>query len=116
MTYELDPVPDGTPVVTCVYCGIQYTGGTPVHGAQVLKDHIMQCDKHPMFSIQQDRLQLRAALANLVGASTLPELYALKLTLLYAPGLKESPDGAAMIGGIDALIISIESELEAEGV
>lgn len=35
-------------VVYCVYCGHEYPAGTPQAKAQVLTDHIAQCEEHPM--------------------------------------------------------------------
>lgn len=116
MSYDLERLPDGTHVVTCMYCGSHCPGSTRTHAVEILKGHTAECKKHPMFALRKDRDQLRAALANLVGASTLPELYAMKLTLLRAPGFKEAPDAGAIVGAIDALIISIELEAEVPSV
>lgn len=34
--------------LTCVFCGHAYPPGTPTHGADVLKQHVVQCPAHPM--------------------------------------------------------------------
>ena len=46
-------------VLTCVFCGEQYPAGTPAWGAQVLVDHIKQCNKHPLKAVIGERELLR---------------------------------------------------------
>jgi hypothetical protein len=35
-------------VLTCIYCGHAYPPGSPTHGAEVLTEHAMTCQKHPL--------------------------------------------------------------------
>lgn len=34
--------------LTCVYCGHEYSPGTPAHGVGALTEHIKVCPRHPM--------------------------------------------------------------------
>ncbi|SDF23385.1 DHH family phosphoesterase [Phytopseudomonas seleniipraecipitans] len=72
-------------VLTCVYCAHEYPQGTPAAGDQVLTDHIRQCPKHPMREAEQTILQLREALAGLLGESTLFGLAHLEAGLGLVP-------------------------------
>jgi ribosomal 50S subunit-associated protein YjgA (DUF615 family) len=49
-------------VVTCVYCGHKYEGGTPESQDKRLTDHIAGCEKHPMHKVVQEREQYLAEL------------------------------------------------------
>ncbi|NUP08376.1 MAG: hypothetical protein HOW73_20190 [Polyangiaceae bacterium] len=49
-------------VVTCVYCGHAYPPGSPTHGAELLKEHIRMCEKHPMREIETALKDARDAL------------------------------------------------------
>ena len=42
--------------INCVYCGHRYgpDPGTPVAMAEVLKKHIEQCPKHPLFQARKE--------------------------------------------------------------
>lgn len=44
-------------VVTCVYCGHEYEGGTPVSQDERLTAHIEQCEKHPMAKLKADHAE-----------------------------------------------------------
>lgn len=50
--------------VNCVYCGYQYgpDENTPVAFADVLKEHIARCPKHPMSALTAENARLRAEL------------------------------------------------------
>lgn len=52
-------------MVNCVYCGHRYgpAEDTPVSMADVLKEHIEHCPKHPMSKIKAENDQLTAELA-----------------------------------------------------
>jgi hypothetical protein len=41
------------PTINCVYCGHQYAPGTPATHAEVLKEHIEQCEAHPMSKLKK---------------------------------------------------------------
>lgn len=89
------PSPEQTEsTLTCVYCGQPYPPGTPSHGASVLTQHILRCDKHPM-------RKLRVALAELVGASTLGDLASMEAMLRTIPTPDE--DKRAMLNAVHAL-------------
>jgi len=49
--------------INCVYCGHRYgpEKDTPVSMADVLKEHIEQCPKHPMSKLKQEIVQLKEA-------------------------------------------------------
>lgn len=49
-----------TNILTCVYCGHAYPPGTPSHGADVLTEHISQCEKHPIRPLSLEVEFLRA--------------------------------------------------------
>ncbi|NUP13831.1 MAG: hypothetical protein HOW73_47965 [Polyangiaceae bacterium] len=49
-------------IVTCVYCGHAYPPGSETHGAEVLKEHIRSCEKHPMREIELALKDARDAL------------------------------------------------------
>lgn len=74
------------PVVTCVYCGMEYPAGTPAHGGQVqaLTDHIKVCPKHPMREAEVTIVKLRSALAGLVGVDGKEELEQMELMIRAA--------------------------------
>jgi len=57
-------------VVTCVYCGHAYPPGSPTHGAQLLKDHIAACEKHPMREVIAERDELGTLLAAIYRIDT----------------------------------------------
>ena len=50
--------------LSCVYCGHEYPADTPPSGAhvQVLTDHIRQCPKHPMRSLETANTEMRSLL------------------------------------------------------
>jgi len=84
-----------------VYCGHEYPQETPAHGDKVLTDHIEQCEKHPLRAVIVQRDRLRAALAELVGASTPDELNALEVGVRATAVCEE--DRAAALNAIHAL-------------
>src|SRR3990167_1655305 len=49
-------------ILTCIYCGHEYPQDTPTSGADVLKAHAEQCEKHPMAAIKAERDALLEAL------------------------------------------------------
>ena len=46
--------------INCVYCGHRYgpKKNTPVSMADVLKAHVEQCPRHPMFALKQENQRL----------------------------------------------------------
>lgn len=52
--------------VNCVYCGHRYgpRDKTPVAMADVLKEHIEQCPKHPMSALKRENEILRGMLGD----------------------------------------------------
>lgn len=54
--------------ITCVYCGHNYgpDDEVPTCMADVLKEHIEQCPKHPMSALKSEVERLRAALTIIV--------------------------------------------------
>ena len=64
--------------ITCVYCGMAYPEGTPTHGAQILTDHILVCEKHPVSKLRRDNEKLRNAVIRFVGAESIDELNAME--------------------------------------
>ena len=89
-------------LITCVYCGHEYPDQTPASGAQVLKDHIKICEKHPMREAEEKIRLLRKALSDLVGASETEELEQLELMLRTMPGIES--DKIVSINAIHALL------------
>ena len=89
-------------VLTCVYCGMEYPQDTPAWGNQILTDHIKVCEKHPMREAETKIIKLRAALADLVGASEKNELEQMELAMrsLIIP----EADRAVSINAIHALL------------
>jgi len=79
-----------------------YPEGTPPHGAKILTDHIKICEKHPMREAEAKISKLRAALSDLVGASTKEELRGMEIALQALP--VPDADKVAMINAIHALI------------
>jgi hypothetical protein len=56
--------------LTCVYCGHEFDPTGPAHGADVLKEHIVHCSKHPMAEVvkQRDKLvKVAVVTAGLIG-------------------------------------------------
>jgi hypothetical protein len=41
--------------LTCVFCGKHYPAGTPTWGAQILVDHVRNCEAHPLRSVIKER-------------------------------------------------------------
>lgn len=35
-------------IITCAFCGYEYTSGTPTSNHETLTDHIKKCFKHPL--------------------------------------------------------------------
>lgn len=56
--------------VNCVYCGHRYgpQKDTPVTQADMLKEHIAQCPKHPLAKAMAEIARLRARIARLEAA------------------------------------------------
>jgi len=54
--------------INCVYCGHRYGPKTdvPVSMAEVLKEHVETCPKHPMSKLKADVDRLTAALKEIV--------------------------------------------------
>lgn len=50
--------------VNCVYCGHRYgpDPGTPTSQADVLKAHVEQCERHPMFALKRRCAELESQL------------------------------------------------------
>lgn len=102
-TYEMED----KKLITCVYCGHEYPDQTPTHGAQVLKDHIKVCEKHPMREAEEKIKILWNALSGLIGAKTKEELQQMETMMVRATiGVKE--DKVHFINGIHALLKTID--------
>jgi len=52
--------------INCVYCGHQYgrKENTPVSMADILKEHIEKCPKHPLSKCKAENEQLNKTLQN----------------------------------------------------
>jgi hypothetical protein len=94
--------------VTCVYCGHAYPNETPTHGANVLKDHIKICPKHPMREAEQKIMLLRSALVGLVGSDDKKELEQMELMVRAIPAPDQ--DKANTINAIHAIIKTMSDE------
>jgi hypothetical protein len=92
-------------LITCVYCGHEYPNETPTHGAQILKDHIKVCKKHPMREVEETIRLLRSALVGLVGSDNPDELKEMEMALRILPAPEE--DKANSINAIRTLINTI---------
>lgn len=53
--------------INCVYCGHRYgpREGTPVSMADVLKEHIENCPKHPMAKLKKENEELKQRIIEL---------------------------------------------------
>lgn len=49
-------------VVTCIYCGKEYPGGTPASQDQRLTQHIKVCEKHPLRNAERRNQNLSQSL------------------------------------------------------
>ena len=94
-------------VVTCVYCGHEYPGGTPTAKHELLTEHIKNCEKHPMRGAEQTIAKLRSALVGLIGVESKEELDAMEIMLRRVP--TPESDRIAAINAIDALRQSAEN-------
>lgn len=47
--------------INCVYCGHRYgpKEDTPLSMADVLKEHIEHCEKHPMYALRKENAELK---------------------------------------------------------
>lgn len=95
-----------TTVITCVYCGHAYEEGTPSHAAEVLKEHINQCEKHPIKKALEDRAKLRAALVKLVGLDNPRELEEMKGVIKAFMSMTNTPhpEQEGILSAIQTLI------------
>lgn len=57
-------------VVTCVYCGQEYGGGTPTSQDERLTSHIKVCEKHPMRALQAECNRYEKALQQIMHLGT----------------------------------------------
>lgn len=89
-------------ILTCVYCGHEYSQDTPAHGSKVLTDHIAQCEKHPMREVIDQRDKLKSALAGLIGVSDSAELRSMESIIRLSPA--PAADKAAMLDAIHVLL------------
>jgi len=89
-------------LVTCVYCDHEYPDQTPTSGAQILKDHIKVCEKHPMREAEETIKLLRSALIGLVGSDDIDQLKEMELAMRLMPAPEE--DKACTINAIHAII------------
>ncbi len=55
--------------VNCVYCGYRYGSDSevPASMADVLKEHIEKCPKHPLFKANQELKRLNSTIKTLIG-------------------------------------------------
>ena len=56
-----------TQVLTCVYCGKAYEPGTPRSNHEALTEHILQCEKHPVFQLKTQFTAAMEALGIISG-------------------------------------------------
>jgi uncharacterized protein len=89
-------------LITCVYCGHKYPDQTLTSGAQILKDHIKVCEKHPMREAEEKIRKLRAALIGFIGESDKDGLKKIEISFDRIPGLQK--DKIAAINAIRALL------------
>ena len=92
---------DNTTILTCVYCGYQYTSGTPAAKHKSLTDHIKMCEKHPLREAEVKIEKLKAALVGILGVQSKEELDSMEIILRALPS--PASDKAAAIDAIDAL-------------
>ena len=52
-------------IVTCVYCGQEYTTGTPRAKSEALTVHIKICSAHPMRGLEQQLAAANESIAKL---------------------------------------------------
>lgn len=88
-------------VITCAYCGYQYTNETPAAKHQLLTDHIKICEKHPLRAAELKIEKLKTALICLIGVETKEELDAMEIIIHSTPGPES--DKVAAINAIDTL-------------
>ena len=88
--------------ITCVYCGHLYPEETPTSGAEVLKEHIKICEKHPMREAESKISILRKALIGLVGSEEKEELERMEIIMRTSPIPDE--DKASNINAIHAIM------------
>jgi len=71
--------------INCVYCGHRYgpKGDTPVAMADVLKDHIELCSKHPMSKLKADNKALKDKIRKVLDLSLTAETDKAAHSLLY---------------------------------
>ncbi len=93
---------NGTRVLTCVYCGHEYSQGTPAHGNKVLTDHIRVCEEHPLRAAEATIERLRSALVGIVGESDPESLRAMEAVVRLAPA--PDADKAVTLNAIHALL------------
>ena len=93
-------------VVTCVYCGHAYPTGSPTHGAQLLKDHIAICEKHPMREVIAERDELGALLAAVYRIDTTMT----EASMVAAAALAERVEKALAV--VDARALSARATKE----
>lgn len=100
-------------VVTCVYCGHEYSEGTPATKSRLLTGHIKVCEKHPMRAAEESIIQLRDALMGFIGIETTEELDAMELAVRSLPGPDE--DKAVAINALHALKATAPDQKGPEG-
>lgn len=54
-------------VLTCVYCGHAYPPGTPAHSTELLTQHVMTCERHPLSSVIRERDEAKRDLNVILG-------------------------------------------------
>jgi hypothetical protein len=89
-------------IITCVYCGHEYQDETPTHGAEVLKNHIKICPKHPMREAEEMIELLRSALVGLIGSDNIEELKQMEAAVRSVSAPEE--DRTSAINAIHAII------------
>ncbi len=90
--------------ITCVYCGHLYPEQTPASGAEILKEHIKICDKHPMREAEKTIALLRVALVGLVGSDDKAELEGMEVFICNPSAGVPVEDRANTVTAIHALI------------
>lgn len=90
-------------ILTCVYCGKEYPGGTPSSDADILTEHIRVCEKHPLRKAEETIKKLRSALEGLIGASEKEELEIIKFATENIQGLSLH-DKEMVVNAINVLL------------
>lgn len=94
--------------INCVYCGHRYGPNTevPASMADVLKEHIEQCPKHPMSKLKAENQRLREAAKPFVEIETGNYFWKTRLSLVNEDA--EYIHGSISIGDLRALAEAVK--------